>query len=339
MSNHPHLKIRQFTDFRDAVLAFRLPRVLLSALELDVFSVMGRRSWTAKALARALSADERALDILCRNLASVGLLRKNGMRYQTSRVSRIFLDRRGPDGKGDYLDLLIRQWNAWDQLTQALRSGKPVDADEPETPEYRRAFSWAMHQRSIEPARAVARQLRLGQARSLLDLGGGPGTYALAFLAQYPRLQATLMDRPAALEVAKAIAHSAKGGSRLSYYSLDFFRDPIPGTYDVIWLSNVIHIYSPQENLRLFKTLRANMNPHGKIYIQDTFLLDKEGLSPLETNLFAVTMLLCTETGNTYKAATVRKWLKMAGFRPGRLIKLAEGTGDWEGVLVQASSP
>ena len=330
-------KIRNLEELRDLVFAFRLPRILLSALELQLFSVMGKTSWTIQALSKRLRASARGVDILCRNLASAGVLHKKGGRYQNSKLGQTFLNSKSPHYRGAYLDLMQRQWEDWSQLSRSIRTGKPVEEKEPETPTYRRSFSWAMHQRSIEPAKQVARQLNLKHARSLLDLGGGPGTYALEFLAKNSKLQATVMDRQPALEVAKRIAGTCHQGKRLSYQKGDFFKDNIKGVYDIIWVSNVIHIYSPIENTRLFKKIFSHLHPKGKIIIQDTFLMDHDGLYPPETNLFAVTMLLFTDTGNTYKAKDVHGWLKTAGFTSPKNLSLKKGTGDWEGVLIQGT--
>lgn len=327
--------IRHFDDFRDAVFAFRLPRILLTALELDLFTVMGKRSWTIRQLAKTLRASERGVEILCRNLATVGLLKKHGARYSSSRLGQTVLNAQSPDYRGAYLALLRRQWEDWAQLTRAVKTGQPVDDKEPETPDYRRSFTWAMHQRSIDPARQVAAQLALHGARTLLDVGGGPGTYALAFVKRHPHLTATIMDRPAALEVAKEIAESTPQRKRIMFYPGDLFTTPWPRGFDIVWISNVIHIYSPAENMRLLRKARQALNPGGRILIQDTFLLDKEGLRPAEANLFAVTMLLFTETGNTYHVRDVLGWLKAAGCSQQRLIRLKPGTGDWEGIILE----
>lgn len=332
-------KIRKFDELRDAVFSFRLPRVILTALDLNLFTIMANESWTIGALAKTLQADKRGVEILCRNLASAGLLKKKGDRYQNGKLGQTYLNATSPEYRGAYLDLMRRQWDNWSNLTESIRSGKPVEDKEPESPEYRRSFSWAMHQRSIEPAKQVARQLDLRNARSLLDLGGGPGTYALAFLANNPKLSATVMDRPPAIEVSREIAASLKHGNRLSFRPIDFFQDRIKGTYDVVWLSNVIHIYSPSENTSLFKNIFSALNHRGCIIIQDTFLLDRLGLRPIEANLFAVTMLLFTETGNTYNAKEVRSWLRLAGFKKCRTLSLKKGTGDWDGILIQAKKP
>jgi ubiquinone/menaquinone biosynthesis C-methylase UbiE len=247
-----------------------------------------------------------------------------------------FLQKKSEDYRGDYLRLVQRQWDEWSHLTEVVKTGIPVDNQEPETPEYRRSFTWAMHQRSQEPAQHVAKQVSMKSARSFLDLGGGPGTYALAFLKRNPQLQATVMDRQSALEVARTLAQQTLVGSRLSFLAGNFMNDKIPGTYDVIWYSNVLHIYSPSENLKVFRKIKRALKPGGRLLIQDTFLQDPQGLRPLETNLFAVSMLLYTDTGNTYPVQDVRRWLHKAGLNRTRIIRLKKGTGDWEGQLLEA---
>lgn len=330
--------LRSFDEFRDLVAAYRLPRILLTALELDLFTVIGSRTWTVPALAKKLGASQRGVEILCRNLASAGVLIKRGASYRNGMVARTALNARHPEYRGGYLNLIRDQWNDWGKLTESVRTGRPVPDETPaDEPEYRRQFTWAMHHRSLDVAPRVVAQLNLKGARTLLDLGGGPGTYALEFLARNPRLHATVADRPPALEVAKEIAAPLKHGRRLSYLPLDFLKDEIPGRYDVVWFSNVLHIYSPPENKQLLRKIASVLEPGGRLFIQDAFLLDRNGLYPQEANLFAVTMLLFTEAGNTYSVYETAEWLREAGFRKVRTLKLKSGAGDWEGGLLEAS--
>lgn len=331
--------IHNFEEFRDAVVAYRLPRIILTALDLDLFTVMGARPWTIPALATRLRISRRGLEILCRNLATAGLLTKRGARYRNTRLGLGELNANSPRYRGAYLDLIRSHWDDWSQLTSSVRRGRPVEDDAPDSPAYRRRFSWAMHHRSKDIAPKVAAQIDLRGARSLLDLGGGPGTYALAFLARNPMLQATVCDRGPALRVARALARQVQHGRRLSYLARDFMEQPLAGRYDVIWYSNVLHIYSPAENQRLFRRLIRHLTPGGRLLIQDAFTTDREGLRPAETNLFAVTMLLFTKTGNTYGLAETTRWLKAAGFPTVRRVTLRRGTEDWEGALLDARRP
>jgi len=312
--------IRTFNDFRNVAQLYQYSRTVLTALELDLFTAIGARAWPIAALARRLRADLRGLDILCRNLAALGLLVKRGSSYRNTPLARTELNRRSPSYRGAYLDLITNHWDDFTQLTGSVRSGKPLDADEPESPAWRRSFTWAMHHRSREQAQTVARFLDLRRARTLLDLGGGPGTYALAFLAANPALRATVADRPAALKVARTIAKTHPAKARLSFAPLDFLSDPLPGRYDVVWLSNIIHIYAPAQNVGLFRTIRKALTPAGRLIIHDSFLADPHGLYPIDTTAFALTMLLFTDTGNTYAAQDVMRWLRKAGYRRVRVL-------------------
>lgn len=332
-------RITTFDEFRDAVSAYRLPRVLLAALELDLFTTIGDRSWTMPELAKELKVSERGLSILCRNLAAAGVLRKKGASYKNSRLGATALNADHHAYRGGYLDLMKRHWTDWVRLLESVRSGLPIDHDIPDSPDYRRQFTWAMHHRTLEIAPAIAAQVRIGREKALLDLGGGPGTYAMAFLAKNPTLSATVCDREAALEVAKEIAGTHKARRRLSYLPLDFSKESIPGTFDVIWYSNVLHIYSPEENQAIFRRALAALKPGGRFIIQDAFLHDREGLYPEEASLFAVSMLLFTEGGNTYTFDETAKWLKDAGFVAVKLLPIKKGTEDWEDGILEASVP
>lgn len=329
------LPVRTMDDFRDVIYNFRLSRVFATVLDLDLFTCMGNKFWTPKSLANALKASERGVEIILRNLETAGLLKRRGTSYRAEKLGRTFLNRNSPDYQGAYLELVHRQWENWAKLTDSVRTGKPIENDGPDDPDYRRSFTKAMHQRSIRPARQVAAQLDLNNAQTLLDVGGGPGTYALKFLKKNSTLRAGIWDRQPALEVAQEIAQPLRHGKRLSYYPGDLFENPVPGKFDVMWMSNVLHIFSPAENKTLFKKLKRALNPGGRILIQDTFLMNKPSCDALETNLFAVTMLLFTPTGNTYSAQDVQQWLKTSGFKKTRCLQLKKGTGDWDGVIIE----
>jgi SAM-dependent methyltransferase len=146
-------------------------------------------------------------------------------------------------------------------------------------------------------------------------------------------------DRPAALDVAKEIASTHKAGARLSYLPLDLMTEAIPGSYDVIWYSNVLHIYAPKDNQALFRRALVALNPGGRMLIQDAFLHDRKGLFPEEASLFALSMLLFTERGNTYTAAETKAWLTEAGFERIKVFRMKKGTEDWEDGILEARSP
>lgn len=164
-----------FSEFRDLLAGYRLPRIILTALELKLFTVMDSSTWTPPQLARSLKVSERGVTMLCRNLAMAGLLIKKGERYRSGRLGLTLLNGDHPAYRGSYIDLLADQWRDWADLTESVRTGKPVDHDEPEEPDYRSRFTWAMHQRTMDLAPRLAAGISLKGAKSLLDLGGDRG--------------------------------------------------------------------------------------------------------------------------------------------------------------------
>ena len=103
----------------------------------------------------------------------------------------------------------------------------------------------------------------------------------------------------------------------------------------MIWYSNVLHIYSPEENRAIFRRITAWWS----FIIQDAFLHDRQGLYPVEASLFAVSMLLFTEGGNTYSVSETAKWLKDAGFVSVKSLPIRKGTEDWEDGILEALTP
>ena len=82
------------------------------------------------------------------------------------------------------------------------------------------------------------------------------------------------------------------------------------------------------------------VRPNGEIARGlDAFLHDRKGLFPEEASLFALSMLLFTERGNTYSAAETRAWLTDAGFERIKVLRMKKGTEDWEGGILEARLP
>jgi cyclopropane fatty-acyl-phospholipid synthase-like methyltransferase len=149
--------------------------------------------------------------------------------------------------------------------------------------------------------------------RELLDVGPGPGTYAIHFCRKFPKLQATLFDLP---ETMKITARSVKDSGledRIRLVTGDYRVDPIVGSYQMIFLSNIIHAESAEENSLLMTKLNPCLERAGKIVIKD-HILDDSLTQPPAGALFALLMLLTTEHGRCYSFSEVKGWLESAGY-------------------------
>ena len=312
----------------DAILglgrAFMESRVLLTAVELDVFTPLAGRTMTAADVAAALGTDPRATTVLLDALAALGLLDKEAGAFRCPAATADLLAR---DAGGSVAPMLMHSvalWRRWSALTEVVRSGAPAPAPEPEQRERdREAFIAAMHAVAAPMAAAVVAAVGPGGATRFLDVGGASGTYTQAFLAASPSLRATLFDLPPVIEIARRRLRSAGVADRVTFVAGDFYRDALPPGHDLALLSAIIHQNSAEQNVALFCKVRQALRPGGRLIVRD-HVMSPDHTRPLRGALFAVNMLVGTAGGGTYSFAEIRGGLEAAGFTEVRLLQADE---------------
>src|SRR5439155_339947 len=100
---------------------------------------------------------------------------------------------------------------------------------------------------SVEP-RATELLLNALVALKLLEIGSGPATYPIALCRQFPDLRATIFDLPGTLKVTERYVRDAHMEKQIMLIAGDYRSEAIPGNYDVVLLSNIIHGESDDEN-------------------------------------------------------------------------------------------
>jgi predicted O-methyltransferase YrrM len=162
-----------------------------------------------------------------------------------------------------------------------------------------------------------------GSSKALLDVGGGSGTYTLAFLQAAPGMKATLFDRPEVIKIARQRLGEAGALSRVTLVAGDFYRDELPEGHDLAFVSAIIHQNSPKENLNLFVKVFRSLVPGGRIVVRD-HVMEPDRTHPKEGAVFAVNMLLSTSGGRTYTYDEIKAGLAQAGFISIRLLQKGE---------------
>ena len=311
---------------------FMEARVLLTAAELDLFTLLSEHPTSADVLAQHLQADRRALTMLLDALAALGLLTKADGQYVACPAAAEYLARHGSHS---VLPLVLHQahlWNTWSTLTHKVLGEHARPASEGDRA--LEAFIEAMHVIAAPQADAIVGAVGASHATRLLDVGGGPGTYTAAFLRAAPSLRATLFDRPPVLEIAKR--HLAEAGllDRVALVAGDFTTDPLPEGHDLAWVSAIIHQNGPNENIELFHKVHAALVPGGRIVIRDHVMSD-DRTTPRAGALFAINMLVGTREGGTYTFGEIASWLATAGFTSARTIRVGTNMDS----LVEAYRP
>ncbi|MCD6339787.1 MAG: methyltransferase domain-containing protein [Verrucomicrobia bacterium] len=298
-------RLRRLTE------GYRTAQTLFAAARLGIFDALGRGRMTATELARRLDADPRATRMLCDALAALGLLVKERDRYGCAPLARETLLRNSPQSQ---LPLVLHNaelYERWAALDRTVRTGAPPAR------EGRRdagAFAQAMASAAVEAAEETAAVLDLAGARRAMDLGGGPGVYAIQMARRWKRLQVVVTDFPEALKTTRRIVKAAGLSDRIHCRPADVLKDPLGGGYDFILISNVIHSFGPEENRLVLRRAAEALAPGGRIAVKD-FLLSRSRTRPAQAALFALNMLVNTPAGDCYTAEEVKAWLQEAGLQ------------------------
>jgi predicted O-methyltransferase YrrM len=304
---------------------FTESRILLTGAELDLFTLLSPSPLPTKVITARIKGDLRAVTILLDALTAMNLLVKDGEKYSCPPPLSRLLSKTSPDSVLPMLLHMAHLWKRWSDLTPtvspAFSAGEDVSPAEKD--DELRAFIGAMHSIGAGLAPAIVAAIDPGDARALLDVGGGSGTYTIAFLNAAPRMKATLFDRPEVIEMARQRLREAGLLRRVSLVGGDFSRDEFPPGHDLALLSAIIHQNSPEENSELYGKIFRSLRPGGRIVIRD-HVMEPDRTRPRDGAIFAVNMLMGTRGGNTYTFEEIRSGLERAGFVRIRLLQKGE---------------
>jgi hypothetical protein len=326
-------------DVIDLANSFVAARTLFAAARTGVFAALAGGPRAAAEVAREAGLDARATDLVLHALAALGLLtRSEAGLFELAPVARECLV---PGSRRDLTDLLALDadtFASWSHVEESLRTGLPVEISSRAAaeghPARHRNFIRGMRSTARGNAPIVAERLDLaaliGRApRTLVDVGGGPGAYAVEFCRRHTDLRATVLDLAETVAIARElIAEDAEPAiaARIDFRAADFHRDPLGGPYDVAWLSHVIHGHPEATLPPLLARVAAALAPGGALVVHD-FILDETRTRPPFAALFALNMLVMSDRGRTYAAGEVARLLEGAGLERVEARDLGERRG------------
>jgi ubiquinone/menaquinone biosynthesis C-methylase UbiE len=188
------------------------------------------------------------------------------------------------------------------------------------------AFIAAMDRNARERAPHVLRAVGSGGIERMLDVGGGSGAYSIAFARANPALQAEILDLPAVCAIARRHIDEAGLTDRIKTREGDL-RLGLPGEeYDLVLVSAICHMLSPEENLELLRKCHGALHPGGRLVVQD-FILEEDKTAPKSAALFSLNMLVGTVAGSSYSEGEYADWFGRAGFRKVSRVRLPGPSG------------
>ena len=310
--------------------AFSRSRILLTAVELDLFTLLADKPLSAAEAAGRLKSDPRATTILLDALAAMELLEKSNARYRTTRAVVPILTTRGEDSIIPSLMHSAYLWKTWSQLTEVVLDGGPAHRPDTGGNDRMEAFIGAMHVRAVRDAPELVRAVKPGTARNLIDVAGGSGSYTIGFLNASPGMKATLFDLPEVITMARERISGEGLLDRVTLVGGDYNTDELPGGHDLALLSAVIHQNSSEQNMKVYRKTYDALVPGGRIIVRD-YVMSPDRTKPASGALFAVNMLVNTRSGNSYTFDEIREGLEKAGFKKVKILKNGEMSSLVEG--------
>ena len=278
--------------------------ILLASVKTGIIGTLEDKSMSPEELAASLQADSRSVWTVCEALAALDYLIFDGKRYGLSaEAKKMFFDPDDPNYTGLFFLHRHNMLKNWIRLDEVIASGKPVIYEK--SKEQTKTFMEHMDFNAKKSAQGIADFCTdyLDNGKKVLDIGGGPLTYAKAFASLGARV--TVFDLPNVVE--HMFPQAQEHG--IEMVSGDFNESLPPGPFDLAFLGNICHIVGEQENMELFKKAHACLAPSGKIIVVD-FIRG----TGLKAAVFAVNMLVQTKNGGTWTIEQYSQWLTEAGF-------------------------
>jgi SAM-dependent methyltransferase len=286
-------------------------RVLAVAVRCGVFETLKDTPLSPAEVARATGLNDNALELLLDSLEVGGYLRRRKGGYILSIEGRKWLVSDSPAYMGNLLLYFETLCERWGYLEFTLRHGKPPRAYyETFTDDDWKTYVLGMRDLARIILPHVRKRLVVGSgARRLLDVGGSHGLYAIDACMGGKDLHATIVDFEQALRHTRLFVQEAGLEQRINLSAGDILRMDLDSNYDAVFLFNVVHGFTPEENRRLVARLMDALKPGGRLYILDQ-VRDERRRSGVAAFLpLMVGMNLFNETGGrTYTMGEISAW-------------------------------
>ena len=300
-------------------------KTLLSAVELDVFSLLGAESMSGEQVGARLALHPRAIDDFLDALVALGFLEREGEgtngRYRNSAETAAFLDKQSPTYVGGFLEMCnTRLYGVWGELTEALKSGepqsevklKPFFEEIYSDPAKLEQFMQAMSGLSLGDIHALAERFDFGRYGTVCDVGGATGRLCMTLAGRYSHLRCTTYDQPVVAPIAERSIAAAGLSERVSVASGDFFTGELPEA-DVITMGHILHDWNLDRKRQLISAAYDAL-PFGGAFIVVEHLIDDARRDNVFGLMMSLNMLLTFGDAFDFTGSDFAGWCREAGF-------------------------
>ena len=312
-------------------LGFWGAKTLLSAIELGLFTELGKGPLDADSIRDRLSLHPRSVRDFLDALVALGMLHRTGSRYANTPETDLFLDRTKSSYAGGMLEMCnARLYRFWGSLTDGLRTGFPQNEAKEggnfftalySDPRRLEDFLKAMTGLSFGAARAIAKRFPWRRYKTFVDVGCAQGGVAVQVALAHRHLIGGGLDLPVVQPIFEAYVREQGLEPRLRFHPGDFFKDPLPQA-DVIIMGHILHDWDLEEKRMLLKKAHDVLPKGGALLVHESLIDDERETNALGL-LMSLNMLIETPGGFDYTGADCRRWMKETGFQRSYVEPLA----------------
>jgi 3-hydroxy-5-methyl-1-naphthoate 3-O-methyltransferase len=291
--------------------------VLFALFEVGVFRALADGPRPLAELSAVVGGDVESLRATLDAAVALKILSRSPAGYQAEPA---LVDSLGREGSAAYLGEWVSFLHVLAgpllQLGAAIRSGAKPGAlfeDMSGDAEPARRMTAAMDAYARSRGAEIADRLDFSDARTLLDLGCGPGTYALAILERNPQLTATLLDLAGPIAEARRLVAARGMAERVAFVVHDGSTYAPGRAFDAVLVSNTLHMIGPEGSAELLKHCHGLVNPGGRLIVQAQYL-DDSRTAPRWPTLLNLIQRVATPYGRNHAIGETTQWLEAAGF-------------------------
>jgi 2-polyprenyl-3-methyl-5-hydroxy-6-metoxy-1,4-benzoquinol methylase len=307
----------------DTHIAFIAARAIIEGVDCGIIECLSEKPKSLEQVASECSLNPYALRSLLGALTSSGYLDFKEGKYNLTSLSKKWLVKTSKHSIHDQILFLKIIWTWMGDMNKFLKTGTgpryhdELNADDTNT--YQKGM---LALARISAAEVGKRTPVPGNAKQMLDIGGSHGLFSIAICRRHPGLHSTILDLPLAVEKASPLLLNENMGDRINYQPGDALTADLgEEKYDLIFMANLVHHFSNEQNQQLVKKIAKALKPGGFFVIQEFIRPETPKASDQLGAMLDLFFALTSESG-TWTVGEMREWQKSSGLQTKKTINL-----------------
>ena len=297
-------------------IGFIFARAIIAATDTGIFDAIAGNSKTADEIAEVCNLNKKAVKTILGTLSGVGYLKYSGDLYDLTPISRKWLVKNSPHSIRDFVIFMKILWEWFCNLESFLKTGEGIDYHDKFNSEEWEIYQKAMYCVAKIGADEIGKKTPVPkEAKEMIDIGGSHGLFSVSVCRNHPGLHSTILDLPEAIEKAKPLLEGQNVENLVKYQAGNILTDDLEQEkYDLVFISNLVHHFSENQNKEVCKKAFKALRPKGLLVIQEFIRPNTPDMADQIGNCLDLFFAFTSSSG-TWSIAEISSWQKEAGFK------------------------